>query len=255
MLVHLYFSLRAAHAAPSPTPYEVYAAFLRHIGHHDTALLRRLRGGEVARPFATALLEGDTPGSWRVAWSSVDAALTALLLHTTEEPFAMRLGEADYTARRDWTPQRATFDGLAEGATGARRLRLDFHTPTTFRVAGRDVPLPVPDLLFRAVEDKWRRFAPPSLQACVPERGDTWPLWIRRCEVSTRKVYLHEVPGKAGMGARVGFVGRVDVETEAAHGTLLHLLGGLAVFTGIGSSTSYGMGGVECCPSHALQKS
>ncbi len=72
-----------------------------------------------------------------------------------------------------WSPEghpwaaETTYEEMAvqhlTGEAPPARVALHFATPTTFRSGGRNVPLPLPGLVFGSLLERWNRFAPVEL--------------------------------------------------------------------------------------------
>lgn len=111
---------------------------------------------------------------------------------------------------------------------------LTLATPLSFRHAGADLPLPLPDLILGSLARSWRAYADMPLPA----------------EVESGVVHLVEVRGESvvhRLGApvlwRTGFVGhaRIRVDPGPAHTAACALLA-LTPYTGVGQKAAWGMG-------------
>lgn len=122
-----------------------------------------------------------------------------------------------------------------------RKVGLRLLSPTTFKSGGKHQPLPLPELVFGSLQEKWNAFAPitfpPELKRYAAEC-----LAIGRYKLSTRAV-----PVKGG-GLRVGAVGEVTYTTLNYDRYWMSLVGTLvsfAWFSGVGAGTSLGLGQCE----------
>ncbi len=174
-----------------------------------------------------------------------------------ETVFALKGATCD-PERHPWAGQ-TTFEALAQehllGSKGPnRKLTLHFASPTTFRrtegessltdsqgrayrVAGHNVALPLPGLVFDSYLQRWNAFAPAAL-----------PLEIRRYAeecVTISRYRLRTVLVEFGASRQVGLVG--DCQFMAlVHDPywlrLLNLLAAFAFYAGTGYRTTVGMG-------------
>jgi CRISPR-associated endoribonuclease Cas6 len=123
----------------------------------------------------------------------------------------------------------------------APRVEMYFASPTTFRSSGRYVPLPLPELVFGSLLDRWQAFAPVALS---PE--------VRRfaaAAVVVTRYALHSqcVRGKEDV-MHIGFTGRVAftaLNRDRYWLSVLNLLAAYAFYSGVGYGTATGMGQVR----------
>jgi CRISPR-associated endoribonuclease Cas6 len=127
------------------------------------------------------------------------------------------------------------------------RIRLRFHTPTTFEVAseskwGSWMPLPIPKLVFGSLRSRAARFCPelgePPSQAELVEG--------RVALGRFHSLESHMLHFQRRDRRRTGFTGEceflLDRDLALKERLWLHLLAGFAFYSGIGASTSWGMG-------------
>jgi CRISPR-associated endoribonuclease Cas6 len=118
-----------------------------------------------------------------------------------------------------------------------RSLELTFDTPAAFHSGGKNVPLPLPELVFGSVLERWNDYAPLTLGQTVRE-------FARECvgiAYYDLKAWAVAVAG----GKQVGFVGRVGYRVlryDPYFTRALNLLADFARFCGVGVKTSMGMG-------------
>lgn len=124
----------------------------------------------------------------------------------------------------------------------SRTLTLSFVSPTSFRRKGHHFPLPVPMNLFHSYLRRWNDFSGiPFEQEAFLEWVDTGVI-VQRCQVSTMKVPA----GKKG--SVTGFMGAIELglSSEAQQHLewrrLFYGLGELAVYSGTGHKTTFGLG-------------
>jgi len=130
---------------------------------------------------------------------------------------------------------------LWEEASAARRITMEFLSPTTFRHGDVNLPLPVPRLIFAGLAAKWRHFAP------------DYPLHPDLDEFIEKHVALAEFNIKSALldygrnRKYVGFKGRCSfiVSGSDEHKELakqVSMLADYAFYAGIGQKTTMGMG-------------
>ena len=137
-------------------------------------------------------------------------------------------------------------DLIAAGLTRAEVNVLDFRfrSPTLFKSKDKTQPLPLPELVFRSLSERWNTFAP----VMFPEE------LLRFAEeclaISAFNLKSLPVPLKEGV-LRIGSIGRVRFRALNADRywlSLCHTLSLFAGYAGVGSGTGYGLGQVEVLP-------
>ncbi|MBS1838608.1 MAG: CRISPR system precrRNA processing endoribonuclease RAMP protein Cas6, partial [Actinobacteria bacterium] len=133
---------------------------------------------------------------------------------------------------------------LLAASTSARYLPFEMLSPTAFRNGRLADPVPTATRVFGSLLDRWRRFGPDDLQPAID---------LRSCELVTsfmsgRTETVHLLNKRWP-----GFVGKVTI--HAAGGDprdwrVLDALARLAVYSGIGTSTTFGMGQARYMPEH-----
>lgn len=118
-------------------------------------------------------------------------------------------------------------------------VRLTFRTPTTFHSRGRSLPLPVPDVLFLSVLQRWRAWGGidlgPGAEATISGAAA-----LRRHRLRSVSVQME--------GRFTAFVGTAEftlVRPEPSYAGLLAVLAAFAEFAGVGQKTAMGMGSVR----------
>lgn len=119
-----------------------------------------------------------------------------------------------------------------------RQVSLAFVSPTTFHSQQRFVPLPLPDLVFGSLLDRWNAFAPiafpPELRRFAQEC-----LTIKRYSLKSRAVSLQKD------NFRVGAVGEATYSTlnyDHYWMSLIHTLAAFAFYSGVGAGVTQGLG-------------
>lgn len=235
----------------------------------DPALAESLHAGTGLRPFTASGLIGSSPRYKLSPERSYHLRLTALTAPVTQALLAafqagpLRVGEtltlADARLRveaADWGESSdpntrlpnawaaaTTYEALsAPWLLGrerpAPRLALQFSSPTTFKSAGKHVPVPLPGWVFGSLLEKWNAFA---LVALPPEarRFAEECLALTAYRLSTRMLPIKE------SGLRTGAVGQARytaLNPDRYWLSLMHLLADFALFAGVGAGTTMGLG-------------
>jgi CRISPR-associated endoribonuclease Cas6 len=260
------------------------ALLLRLILGRDAALASALHDGDGPKPFTVSNL---VLGKRAAGSLHVQAGQSGWLRFTgLTEPVSSHLAEL---ARQP--PESAELDGHRFNVTGATldpgvhpwagqisyqdfaapyllggrerlspSVRLEFASPATFKSQGRYVPVPLPELVFGSLLDRWQAFAPVALH---PEtrRFAAEAVVLSRYELRTRGMpYVKRggeearSRGAGGPGGRgepahyptmVGFTGQVMfavLNRDRYWLNVLHLLAAFAFYSGVGYQTAAGLG-------------
>jgi CRISPR-associated endoribonuclease Cas6 len=242
-----------------------HAWFLDQVRRADPALADALHGGQTQRPFTVSnLLEIGWPRKDKITLSpgktytlritGFSPQLSALLRERLIPELSPTITLADVplqvtgnTTESDAHPWAGTdtFEALVQRHTLRaripRRVGLHFASPTLFRSANMNVPLPLPGLVFGGLLDKWNAFAPIQLHPEV-RRFAQECLAFNRYRLETLRVAF----GQDGRRGRVaGCVGdcfyAIQVDDRYWMG-LIHLLAAFAFYAGVGRRTTMGLG-------------
>lgn len=220
-----------AHDGGGPRPYTVSSLLgtfpKRRLDLERTYALRfTALTAPVCDLLATAVREGNLRAGQALELDQVQFRVEAAAISEASHPWA---GSADY---RDLSNLLVSAE--APGRTFAFRLA----SPLVFHSQGRTQPLPLPELFFGSLLERWNAFAPLALP---PEtrRYAAEMLAVSRFDLESRAV-----PIKEG-GLRVGAVGRVQFTALNADRYwlgILHTLAAFAWFAGAGAGTAQGLG-------------
>jgi len=244
-----------------------HAWFLGQVRAADPALADALHGGQRLRPFtvsnlwemgrergAEATLSPERTYTLRI--TSFSPELTAVVrekvlpdlpetVTLAGAPFQVAASTTD-PAEHPWAAE-TTFEGLVQQFTLAadvpRLVSLRFASPTAFRLTGkkRAVPLPLPQLVFGGLLDKWNAFSPIQVHPDVRRFAEEC-LAVSSFRLETRRVAF----GPEGQsGAYTGFVGicRYYVEVLDRYWMgLIQLLAAFSLYAGVGLRTTMGLG-------------
>lgn len=243
-LVRVEVPVRWADRAPATHPGRALNAwFYGLVAGRDERLATELHERPGPKPFTVALVP------------SRDEPSAALLVVTGCGPLAAYAEAAGSETSRllldgRWLERAGgpavrsdTWGGLASrrlvGLERAAAVRLEFLTPTTFHSKGRTLPLPVPELVFGGLLQRWQAWSSVDLgdgaATTIAERAA-----LRRHRLWTVMTQME--------GKHTGCLGWADfllLRPEPAYGGLLALLGGFAEYAGVGQKTSMGFGCVR----------
>lgn len=263
-LVSLVLTVRPAEAVTTPGHLgrAAHALLLRWLDEHDPALARHWHDTDGPKPFTCSTLIGGqriddnaralVPGqSYWLRFTALDPAVArALLARCADPPDTIELDHVRLPvesatvdpAAHPWAGT-ATFEDLARPyllrrEQSPRRVELRFASPVTFRQNGLSVPLPLPDLVFGGLADRWNAFSPIAI---APE--------VRRyaascVALSGFRLISRGLPHKDG-GLQIGAVGRaryVAVQYDRYWMATLGLLADFALYAGVGRLTTTGLG-------------
>jgi CRISPR-associated endoribonuclease Cas6 len=240
-----------------------HAILLDAVGQHEPALAEALHAGSEARPFTVSTVQGysftrgfSPDRTYPLRYTALTAPVAQALLAATQAGGPLAPGAAlnldgvtlrieapaagappnAWAAATDYETLSAPW--LLGKQTPPPRLALRFASPTVFKSGGQHVPVPLPELVFGSLLDRWNAFAPVALPAEV-RRFAQECLALSRYQLRTQMT-----PLKAG-GLRVGAVGAAQY--TATHFdrywmSLLGLLADFALFAGVGAQTTLGLG-------------
>lgn len=266
-LVSIVLTLRplpTAAGLPKEAPYwwgrAVHALLLRTVRSYDPAAAEELHSDNGRRPFTTSTLfdRSHSPAGERACLrlTAFEGKLAGLLLDAAqgsgplapgkvvelddrpfeivrtasapdEHPWAARAAYGELAARR-----------LVSQAAPPRQLALQLASPTAFKSQDRHQPLPLPELVFGSLLERWNLFAPVAFPPDA-RRYAAECLAISRFDLHSRRV-----PGNGG-GVRIGSVGTVTYTTltyDRYWMSLLHTLAAFACYAGAGAGTTSGLG-------------
>ncbi len=268
---------RQAVAAPPHLGRAAHAALLRAVSAVDPALAAQLHDESGPKPFTCSTLMGkraektlDPAGAYTLRYTALTSELAEWLLRLfnpaesenprseirdpksaiQNPPSAIELDNILFEVVAQTTDPsvhpwaaRQTFEELASPwllgrAEPARRVTLQFTSPTTFHSGGRSVPLPAPELVFGSLLERWNAFAPVALPEGT-RRFAAECLAVSRYNLQTRSVPFKEDAVKIGMIGQATFaVTRYDRYWLS----LINLLADFALFAGVGAGVTMGMG-------------
>lgn len=260
-LLSITLALRLAESPSPEKPLPLWwgraaqAALLHALQHYSAELAEELHDGASGlRPYTATSLIGyssrrglEPERSYRLRFTALrqdvcEAFGWAAGQGSLKTGSTLRLDEYAFTIQQV-DMQRQSYEELSAGYLLAkvppeRRLRLRLNSPTVFKTAGRHLPLPLPELVFGSLLERWNSFAPVTFP-------DELKRFVGECLLISRyRLSSRVVPLKGG-GLRVGAVGEV-VYTSANYDrywlSLLHALAAYAAYAGVGAGTTQGLG-------------
>ncbi len=264
MLTSLILQLQSPTEAslPSTLGRAGQALLLGLVGERDPALAESMHAGEGPKPYTVSnlVLGRRKSGSLlveagQVGWlrftgltAPVSAALQDLAaapppeISLADHPLQVTGATLD-PAVHPWARQVSYQELAARYLLGGqkaprRKIRLEFASPTSFKSRGRSVPLPLPELVFGSLLDRWQQFAPVALNPEV-RRFAAEAVGLSRYRLRSRGI-----PAKQG-GLHIGFTGQatfVALNRDRYWLSVLHLLADFAFYSGVGVQTTAGLG-------------
>jgi CRISPR-associated endoribonuclease Cas6 len=120
-----------------------------------------------------------------------------------------------------------------------------FASPTTFNSRGRTLPLPLPELVFGSLLDRWQAFAPIALHPDMRRFAEE-AIVLSRYRLRTRSMPTKDRGMQIGFTGQVTFVAR---NRDRYWLNVLHLLAAFAFYSGVGYQTGIGLGQVRAISS------
>jgi len=240
-----------------------HALLLKTLRELDENLAQDIHDEEGVRPFTVSSLTGsfrggqlDLQGSYSLRFSGLTAQVSGFLWQAAQPGGRLAPGqkvELDYQAfevtTAAWEPAvkewaaTASYSELAasrlvNSQAAERHLALQFSSPTQFHSQGHTMPLPLPELVFGSLADRWNSFAPvafpPELKRYAAEC-----LAINRFELGSHTVLIKN--GGKRIGAQ-GTIGYTTLNYDRYWMSLVQTLAAFALFAGVGAGVSMGMG-------------
>jgi CRISPR-associated endoribonuclease Cas6 len=264
MLTSLILQLKASGEAKLPASLgrAIQAMLLDLIARRDPAVASQLHADQGPRPYTVSNLvlgqrkQGTlhlSPGQtgWLRVTGLTAAVSEQILAIASDPPAQLTLDKQPLTvmgatldpAEHPWAGSISYQDLAAPFLLGSEgrpspRLGLEFVAPTTFKSQGRWLPLPLPELVFGSLLDRWQAFAPIALH---PE---TRRFAAEAVALNRYRLRSRGIPQKEG-GLRIGFTGRADfvaLNRDRYWLNILHLLAAFSFFSGVGYGTAAGLG-------------
>ena len=246
----------------------VFGELLRYVGRRDVQLGAQLHDSGELKPFTcSGLLEGAAgDGSTRVDIGATYhirvTGLTGEVCRAWERHFLMEppqhlalqgcefavVGAYGDARQHKWAGSSTYGEllgrGLAHGGEWESGIALELAAPVAFRTRGLTMPLPLPNLVFGNLVDKWNAFSPLKFTLDVRRLAES--------EVGISSFRLGSMRGVRKQGSvQIGAQGQVKYRYLGSDREMVVALGVLAEysrFAGVGIKTTMGMG--QCRPVH-----
>lgn len=249
------------HEAEQARPFTCSNVWREGIGTKGTGG-KEIRREKNAQPATrTVQLASCSPGeTWFVRYTTLSTDLSALWMERIlpNLPDQIVLDDAAFgvddalttTGAHPWAGHTSYADlaspYLLGSAPAPSRWSFSFASPTAFRSGGKTMPIPLPDLLFGSLLDRWNAWSPVALS---PEarRFAAECVAVSNYHLRTRALPgKMEEPGKAV--TQRGAVGRCDyaaLNKDRYWLSALSVLAAFAFYSGAGYQTTQGMGMVR----------
>jgi CRISPR-associated endoribonuclease Cas6 len=240
----------------------IQSVFYRWIDSVDSSLSSQWHDADGPKPYACSALVGgrrecaatravtpDLPCWFRLCGLS-EAVTSALIEVTKAVPESVEIDGSVFQVESVTTDHAihpwagtARYDALAAphllaGSRADKRLDMEFLTPVTFKSRERTMPIPLPELVFGSLMDRWNAFSSVSVSNGVREFCEQ-SVGINRFELRSAGVPMTE--GGLQIGA-VGTVGYTALRYDRYWLAVLNLLAQYAFFAGVGKGVTTGMG-------------
>ncbi|MCL0057763.1 CRISPR-associated endoribonuclease Cas6 [Dehalococcoidales bacterium] len=240
----------------------VHACLFKIITLVDETFSNRLHSGKGEKPFTVSPLQGefvayqgglklDNNNQYWLRFTSLDQELSLALLNLDEnvlpaihlfnhsfEVVKIAKGSEKHPWAATTTHGRLHQQWLDRNDALPNKVRLKFLSPTTFHLGKRNLPLPLPELVFSSLAKKWDGSAPIPLDVEVVQ--------MLRERVLLSAFNLKTVMLDFGRFHQVGFIGdcefTLSMEEDEVLVKILHLLSDFAFYAGVGYKTTMGMG-------------
>ncbi len=239
-----------------------HALLMQWLDADDSALAKQWHEIDGPKPFTCSTLVGAkrsgpnvrtlTPeNTYWLRLTSLDPTISAMLLDRNAEPpetieldktVFMVEGVTTDPAEHPWAAT-STYETLAAPYLLARqeaprRLKLELASPTAFRQRDMNMPVPLPDLVFGGLADRWNAFSPIAISPEVRRYAEEC-VAINSFRLRSRAVPMKE--NSVQIGA-VGQANYVAARYDRYWMGVMGLLADFALFAGVGRMTGMGMG-------------
>lgn len=243
----------------------VYAEVLRQIDGRDAQMAKSIHAWNGPVPLTCSGLVGARPMKSDILvepGASYEIHITGLMESVSQVLYDFLVAEPETT----WTIHGHPFDlqsvtcdaakhpwagltdyetlaaaNLLETGSPGNRVALEFASPTAFKSAGMTMPVPLPNLVFGSLVERWNTFSPVVLSPEMRRFG------AETVAISSYQLHSETVAQKSG-GRRVGGVGRatyIALDGDRYWHGAMQMLADFAKFSGVGVQTTNGMGQVR----------
>ena len=146
--------------------------------------------------------------------------------------------EADHGWAGSSTYETLAARQMLPGGSIAKQVTMQFASPTAFKQAGRQMPVPLPDLVFGSLVERWNAFSPLALSPEMRRFGAEM-LALTRYRLQSRPV------AQKNGALRIGGVGAATYRALGGDRywlATMQMLAEFARYSGVGVQTATGMG-------------
>lgn len=256
------FTIRppAAIEVPSSLGRATHAAILGLVSASDRGLATRVHDDEGTKPLTVSNVQGLGDGRFSRVDPNRNYALRITLLTpdleaiaaqwVAEPPPMLELdGQHWHVARCTSSTAEAPWAGAARYEQIAApllerpvalpsRWEFQFASPVTFRRRGVNMPLPLPELVFGSLLEKWNAFSP----IAIPEEARRY---TEECLAISRYDLRTVASPTSGGAMQIGALGRcsyVAVNKDRYWLAAMATLARFAFYSGVGAGTTRGFG-------------
>ena len=245
-----------------------HAMLLNIVRQYNPQFAEHLHQDHQQRPFSVSTLMGKTKGGipllseqYRLRITAYQKELAAILIQAAQDgplsvertidldyqPFKIEaikpitdgssaIGGNPWAALNSY--QQLSAPWLLAKDTPNRRISIQFTSATTFKRDGKHLPIPLPELVFGSLLERWNEFAPITFPEEV-RRYTSECMALGRFNLHSYAVHL-----KAG-SVRIGAVGQATYSSlnyDRYWMSVVHVLANFSLFSGVGAGTSMGLG-------------
>lgn len=264
MLISILLSLVSEHdvTLPAFVGRANHAMTLARLAEFDPALAKQLHDGDGPKPITCSGVLNTKSGPGGVTIHSgqpilvrvtgltatLGAALRTALIEQPPQQweldrqrFAVQEVICD-AARHPWSGS-SSYEALAatqllRSEQIERSATFEFASPTAFHSNGVTMPVPLPELVFGSLVDRWNAFSPITLSPEMRRFGEEM-MAISRYRLESRAV------GQKQTALRIGGVGHVTYHALGGDRYwlgVMQMLTDFALYSGVGVQTATGMG-------------
>ncbi len=218
--------------------------------------------GSKLRPFTVSTLHGSFPGyqfdmqeNYLIRFTGLNTEVSNAFLNASQPGGALAPHAIVNLDFMDFEVQSVSYDkgthplvdqanyqdlmtaSLLDPEPATHRLSFYFASATAFHRQGKQLPFPLPELIFSSLLERWNAFAPVAL----PEEAKRYAiecLFPSRFEIKSRAVTV------AG-GVQNGFYGKVSFKSKNYDRywmSIMQTLARFSFYSGVGIKTAMGMG-------------
>jgi CRISPR-associated endoribonuclease Cas6 len=238
-----------------------HGAFLNLLSESDPDLAEALHASDNQRPFTCSTLWGghaqgnsrilDPDDTFYLRYTGLDEPVSEHLMRWAEDPpSTIRIQNAELRItgatvdpdEHEWA-DHTTYEQLAATRLLAdqrpsSRTALRFYAPTSFKWGQQTIPVPLPDLVYGGLVDKWNVWS----NVAVSEEMRRFA--VEGVGMSRYQLETHAVRGR-GKSLQIGFMGVCQftaLDKDRYWVSILQMLTDYAFYAGIGYQTTRGMG-------------